>query len=134
MRTIQAQISVPLRAVGSGSALPAQGNWLNFVQCLPFLQGIQPMRFPVCFFCIPSSFWKGVYSNRKEFAPLGSKFFPLRVNPFSNKRRPNTFGRVASSESLSIPFKELLNEKSEDNQEIPQSRITAFPRHQKKGR
>ena len=27
-------------------------------------------------------FWKGVYSKRKEFAPLGSKFFPFRVGTF----------------------------------------------------
>ena len=26
---------------------------------------------------------KGVYSKRKEFPPLGSKFFPFRVDPFS---------------------------------------------------
>ena len=30
-----------------------------------------------------SSFWKGVYSKRKEFAPCGSKFFPFRVDPIS---------------------------------------------------
>ena len=29
------------------------------------------------------SFWKGVYSKWKEFAPNGSKIFPLRVDPFS---------------------------------------------------
>ena len=28
------------------------------------------------------SFRKGVYSIRKEFVPIGSKFFPYRVNPF----------------------------------------------------
>ena len=28
---------------------------------------------------------KGVYSKRKEFAPKGSKFFPFRVDPFSEK-------------------------------------------------
>ena len=28
-------------------------------------------------------FWKGIHSKRKEFAPLGSKFFPLRVGTFS---------------------------------------------------
>ena len=30
-------------------------------------------------------FWKGVYFNRKEFAPHGSKFFPFRVDPFSDR-------------------------------------------------
>ena len=32
-------------------------------------------------FLIP--FLKDTYSKRKEFAPLGSKFFPFRVDPFS---------------------------------------------------
>ena len=27
-------------------------------------------------------FWKGVYPKRKEFANIGSKFFPHRVDPF----------------------------------------------------
>ena len=30
-----------------------------------------------------SSFWKGVYSKRKEFAPHGNKFFPFRVDHIS---------------------------------------------------
>ena len=30
----------------------------------------------------PITFWKGVYSIRKEFAPMGSKFFPFRVDLF----------------------------------------------------
>ena len=28
-------------------------------------------------------FWKMVLSKKEEFAPKGSKFFPLRVDPFS---------------------------------------------------
>ena len=28
-------------------------------------------------------FWKRIYSKRKEIAPLGSNFFPFRVDPFS---------------------------------------------------
>ena len=35
------------------------------------------------FISILPPFWKGVYSKRKEFAPLGSKFFPFWVDPFS---------------------------------------------------
>ena len=27
-------------------------------------------------------FWKWIYSNRKAFAPMGSKCFPFRVDPF----------------------------------------------------
>ena len=38
------------------------------------------------------SFWKDVYSKRKEFAPNGSKFFPFRVGPFSEGRQ-NSFDR-----------------------------------------
>ena len=30
-----------------------------------------------------SPFWKKVCSERKEFAPLGSKFFPFRVYSFT---------------------------------------------------
>ena len=29
------------------------------------------------------SFWNGVYSTRKEFAPFGSKFIPCRLDSFS---------------------------------------------------
>ena len=32
---------------------------------------------------ILSPFLKGIYSKRKEFAPKWSKFFPFRVDPFS---------------------------------------------------
>ena len=37
--------------------------------------------------CTSNPFWKGVYSERKEFAPMGSKFFHFRVNPFSEGRQ-----------------------------------------------
>ena len=30
-------------------------------------------------------FWKGVYFKRKEFAFPGSKFFPFKVDPFSEE-------------------------------------------------
>ena len=32
-------------------------------------------------FCTQIPFWKGVCSNRKEFAPIGSKFFSFWVEP-----------------------------------------------------
>ena len=35
--------------------------------------------------CTSSPFWKGVYSNRKEFAPRRSKFFPFRVDSFQKE-------------------------------------------------
>ena len=31
------------------------------------------------------SLWKGVYSKREEFATMGSKFFPFRVDSFQNE-------------------------------------------------
>ena len=37
-------------------------------------------------FRTPNVLLKRVYSNRKEFAPMGSKFFPFRADPFSEKR------------------------------------------------
>ena len=39
----------------------------------------------------------------KEFAPSGSKFFPYRVDQFSEGNR-NNFDRVGSLESISIPL------------------------------
>ena len=34
-------------------------------------------------FCLPSG--KGVYSERKDFAPFGANSFPLIVDPFSEE-------------------------------------------------
>ena len=50
----------------------------------------------------PSS--DGVCSKRKEFAPHGRKFFPFRVDPFSEGRRYNS-DQVVSLESVSSSFK-----------------------------
>ena len=55
--------------------------------------------------CISNPFWKGVYSKRKEFAPIGSKFFPLEWTHFLKEDNP--FDIVASLESVSIPLKRL---------------------------
>ena len=66
--------------------------------------------------CTPGTFWKGVCSKRKEFAPLGpfwkvvcstrkefaqkgSQFFSFRVDPFSEERQNNT-DKVAAPESI----------------------------------
>ena len=40
------------------------------------------------------------YSKRTEFSPLRSKFFPFRVDPFSEEIKSN-FDRVTSSEFTS---------------------------------
>ena len=45
---------------------------------------------------------KGANSKRKEFSPVGSKFFPLSVDSFSEGRQTN-FERVVSLESIFIP-------------------------------
>ena len=37
--------------------------------------------------CTPVSFWKGIYSKRKDIALLGSKFSPFRVDSFSEGRK-----------------------------------------------
>ena len=61
------------------------------------------------FFCTTIPFWKGIYSKSKEFAPIGSKFFPFRKDPFS-KGRLNTDDRIALAptrtphSTLSITF------------------------------
>ena len=47
------------------------------------------------------SFLEGVYSKRTEFAPRWSKFCPLRVDSFSERKRTN-FIKIAYHESF--PF------------------------------
>ena len=46
-------------------------------ELIRYLGGINSVRI----FLFP--FWNWFYSKRKEFAPVGSKFFPFRVDPFS---------------------------------------------------
>ena len=45
---------------------------------------------------------KRVYSKREEFAPMGSKFFPFRVDPIL--REGETILTVASFERVSLPL------------------------------
>ena len=64
-------------------------------------------------------FWKGVYTIRKEFAPSGSKFFPNRVDRFSegawcaekaNRKSQNLSPlakRAQHPQSVPSPFKLL---------------------------
>ena len=49
------------------------------------------------------SFWKGVSSKRKEFAPFGSKFFSLRVDPFSEGAW--CAGKQTRNHKSCVPFK-----------------------------
>ena len=50
-----------------------------------------------------SPFWKKVCSERKEFAPLGSKFFPFRVYSF-----PKGFGMWEGKQDFTIFSCKLL--------------------------
>ena len=48
----------------------------------------------------------GCTLKKKEFAPLGSKFFSFEVDPF--QKDDNNFDRVTAPESVSIPFNNIL--------------------------
>ena len=54
----------------------------------------------VCFPIYQDPSEKGVYSKRKESAPKGSRFFPLREEHFSEGKQ-NNFERVIPLESFS---------------------------------
>ena len=78
----------PLSATSLFNYLLFQGCHLSFTSKFPDFSLIFPWHFTVStpsdrYFnganCITSNF--GGYSKRKEFAPHGSKFFPLRVAP-----------------------------------------------------
>ena len=43
------------------------------------VQRRQLLWLPVGFSCTPRSFWNVLFSKRKQFVPLGSKFFPVRI-------------------------------------------------------
>ena len=60
-----------------------QGTGLHVVDFLPYFTAFTTS----CLYFSPiSPFCKGVYSKRKELAPKGSKFFPFKVNPFSDSQ------------------------------------------------
>ena len=60
---------------------------VTLVDFLPFLQARQLVWFPVCFPANQAHSEKGSTLKGKNllplFAPKGSKFFPFRVDPFS---------------------------------------------------
>ena len=75
-----------------------------------------------------TSILNGAYNIRKEFAPFGSKFFPYRVDPFSNLKvysftlkNPNIYGNngIPQSHRTGIPQSYMTG--------IPQSHMTGFP-------
>ena len=74
------------------------GNFLAF-----FTREINFLTFSLLS-CTPTPFRKRVYSKRKEFAPIGSNFFPFRVDPFSEGSK-TILTRVVILEMLSISLK-----------------------------
>ena len=69
-------------------------------------------------------FWKGVFSKRKEFAPMG-KFFPLRENSIA-EGDINNFNKVTSPESVFIPLK------TANSVEYPEDKLFLFRKKKKK--
>ena len=56
-------------------------------------------------FCLPSE--ERFYSKKKEFAPLGSKFFPFSVDPFSEEDC-HTVHVKANSKSHYLPCEKIV--------------------------
>ena len=52
-----------------------------------FLISLQKILWFSLLFCTQTPIWKVVCPKRKEFAPRGSKFFPFRVDPFSEGKK-----------------------------------------------
>ena len=49
------------------------------------VKGIDTLSVEATLIIVFASLLKRVYSERKEFAPLGSKFFPFRIDPFQKR-------------------------------------------------
>ena len=89
-----------------GSPFLSASNSLNFVRIINTREVSVKSCFPLkngdkIFQVYP--FLKGVHSKKEEFAPKGSKFFPFRVDQFSEGRK--TILTVVSLESVSIPLR-----------------------------
>ena len=80
--------------------------WMFLVDFRYLLQGGTDFVTPYLFFLF-AFFWRGVYSKRKEFAPGGSKFFPLRGNSFS-KGRPKNMKELPLLEFYHLLLKALF--------------------------
>ena len=67
---------------------------IHLVDCPPFLTRETIIGTSCLLTCIPVPFWKGIYSKRKEFVPIVSKFFPFRIDPFSEGNKCNSDSAV----------------------------------------
>ena len=83
-------------------------NWIGYNQCLE----IDTFSREITSKLISPS-WKWVYTKRKEFAPLGSKFFPLRVHPFSEGAL--CAGKQTGGHKSCFPCKKMMNLKNIPN-------------------
>ena len=70
------------------------------------------------------SFLKGVFSKRKEFAPLGSKFFPFRVDPFSEEAL--YAGKQTGSHKSCLPCKKKSKINSPSRIQSPKIYLKGF--------
>ena len=61
-----------------------RGDWISLVDFLLVFRRETTFMTSYMLFCTLNPICKRVYSKRKEFAPRGSKFFPFRVDPFSD--------------------------------------------------
>ena len=99
---------MPQSAGWSGPSLPTQGPlfvWGHHINIIPWYADdkLRQLDMPGRFFAIfhkgnnfcdfllvflhTNPILKMVYSKRKEFAPHVSKFFPFRVDPFSEEKQ-----------------------------------------------
>ena len=77
----------------------------NTVDSMPFFYRKQ-LLWQCLFICIQSRFGKKVYSKRKEFAPIGSKFFPFKVDLFKREKISlQKEDKVVTPESIFILLK-----------------------------
>ena len=70
-------------------------------------------------------FWNGVYSKRKEFAPLGSKFFPFRVDPFSEENLCS--GKPTGSHKSYLPCKVCQKKSVSESSSLKDLMVCIWP-------
>ena len=98
------------RAYFKSNRYPIYGSQLVWVPYSHFTSGTTFVH--LCLLsCTVSPFWKGVYTERKEFAPNGSKFFPLRVDLFSEgswRKRKHTGIRIGQEVVCRVKMVDIL--------------------------
>ena len=71
------------------AAILIRSEYVHLVYFQPFLPRKTTFMTSCLHSCTANSIGKGVYSERKEFAPGGSKFFPLRVGSLFRRQTEN---------------------------------------------